>query len=453
MTDRREFATPEIVRYWRSEARPARLAAGIITANVVAVASYLAAGRAADPGYALVTWLFRMQAAIVLVYGVLRTLGSVSGERTARTWDFQRLTPVGAWELALGKLVGAPVFAFVLAVSLAPWALFAVTQTERVSFAQLAYWYGLLGCIGFGALCVGLFLSAYNDRGRGGAVPSGGVLISMLGFQYLGLVLTLPFADRRPEAHFYGWVYPADLFSALTAAAFGIWALLGATWRIGQDLQEAPHCWRFPAFLFFVFWYGLGIERVVKGQPNAPVVGPVALLWWVQALVYLAGFSTFVGADWLRRWRLSETRSERLHGTPLWLIGLAALILLAGLAAWLAAADGRTPAAQQRLLVMIPAFALRDLAFLQWCRLGRSRRPDLMAMVYLALVYTLPGIVLASLRADHLLPWVWPVPAAGLDALSNVAPSLIEAAVMAAALWTRMRQVVGPEPDSVSPSA
>ena len=421
------LSSPEIIRYCRLEAKPARLMAGFITAQVVAFSVYLIATQGSDPGKQLAQQILWLQAVILGGYAAVRSVASVVEERAAKTWDFQRLTPLTSWDLAWGKFAGAPIFAYFLTAVLTPWAIFGTAVARDFSWAQLWDWSAILIAGSFGSIAVGLFVSSYTDttKGRQGNL---GIFLTIWFLAHLFTAL----ARQGKIVHFYGWdVFPRYFYS-LTAAVFGFWALAGATWRIGQDLQEGEAFWRLPAFMVFLSWYMLGIEELTKPW------GAAYLLWIPAMLLYAASLWTRYGHDDVRRWQLAATSRQALDRAPIWLIGLATLILLALATASRIAFQGE---ASLRSLVLIPTFAARDLMFLQWCRLGRSRRPETMALAYWALAYVVPAAILGAFQATRYICWFAPNANMQVDATWNLLPPLLEAAVMKVALWVRIRRM------------
>ncbi len=427
------FSSPEIIRYLRSEARPGRLVTGLITANLSALAIFLMATQSEDLGERLVTILLLVQGALLLVYGTVRTTASVLAERAERTWDFQRLTPLSSWEFTFGKLIGAPIFPYFLLLSLLPWVVFGVSLSAAVSWGELLVSYFKLLGIGFAVLSLGLLFSAYHDRdSRTTSTTAGGAILGFFGFQYL-----LALEGASSIVSFYRWQIPLDLFAPASAAAFGLWFLAGAKWRIGEDLQEPNHFWRFPAFLLFTYVFFLGLIR-------APVWNDghyLLLLGVPMVAVYGAALGSPFGPHELRRWYLCQTFLDKLNQTPSWAKGLAALFGLALLSSLL---GSPSESASSQLLILLPSFAARDLAFVQWCKLGPFRRPGLVAVIYLTLVYSLPSLVLTGFGVDNGLFLFAPVPQAGTTLFLVVLPGLGQAAVMTALLGARIRKLVEP---------
>ncbi len=427
------FSSPEIIRYFRSEARRSRLVTGLITANLTAFAIYLMATQSEDSGATLVRVLLWVQGGLLLVYGTVRTISSVLVERMEKTWDFQRLTPLSSWELTWGKLIGAPVFPYFLSLSFLPWVFWGVLVSGAVSWQGLLVSYLKLLGVGFSILCMGLLASSYHDRDtRIASATAAGAILGFFGLQLVTLL-----NERSPMVSFYQWQISRELFAPASAAAFGLWFLAGAKWRIGEDLQEPSHWWRFPAFVLFTFLYSLGLIQA----PSWNVGHYLLLFAFPIFVVYSSALASPFGPHELRKWYLCRTALDKLNQAPSWTRGLAGVF---GLALFSFFLGSPSEPASSRLLILLPSFAARDLAFVQWCKLGRFRNPELVGVVYLTLAYLLPALVLSasSIESGYLL--FAPVPHENTTMFFNVLPGLGQAAVMMAVLGARVRRLVQP---------
>jgi hypothetical protein len=89
-------------------------------------------------------------------------------------------------------------------------------------------------------------------------------------------------------------------------------------------------------------------------------------------------------------------------------------------------------------------FAGRDLAFLQWYRLGESRRPEVAAVVFISLAYTIPTLVLSIVGSKDFNSLFMPAPNAKYSMEIQIVPSLIQFAAMTALVILRYRAQVKP---------
>jgi hypothetical protein len=427
---------PEIARYWMSEMRPTRLALGAATSLVVAGCLYVSAGVSKNPAEFFFNAVIGLQLVLLLGYGTSRTTASVMTERVERTWDLQRLTPLSSGQLAFGKLIGAPLFALFLTATLVPWAFMTCVTSPKLSAALFFKDYALVAAGGLLWLSLGLLVSAYSDTTVAGA--SSGTAGALMGF--LGVQCTFPLLRQtgRHATIYFGGAVDTSLFLALSALAFGAWAFFAAKWRIGKDLLEPRKFWRLPAFLVFLWAYQTGL-------PGRSIYAAVILPCF---FCYFAGVLNSETAEHWKKWLRGGYRS-RLDHVPTWIVAAGTCLLLAAaITAWGGDAQNDWGGLARRYPVIQASFVARDLAFLQWCRFTRSKRPELLALVYLGLAYALPAMLLAA-KAPALLFLFYPMPDRDLNPLLNVLPGLFQAGAMLLVLARRLRSL---SPEANGPS-
>src|SRR5262249_4085616 len=155
--------------------------------------------------------------------GTARVAGSVINERAERTWDLQRLTPQSSVELAGGKVLGAPLFAYFLSACFLPWTL--IGYATSAGAAGGLFWpFALLACAALLCLGLGLLVSAYADQTLvGGSPTTAAALIGFGGLQAaFGIASLLAGHESAP---YFGRAVPVKLLVAASFAAFGLWAL------------------------------------------------------------------------------------------------------------------------------------------------------------------------------------------------------------------------------------
>lgn len=387
------------------------------------------------PALTFFQYILGLQAMILLGYGTARTAGSIISERQEGTWDLQRLTPLTPMQLAAGKLLGAPVFAAYLAAAFLPFALACFFFPEPLDPAVFLRSYAALAAGTFMALAVGLVISAYSAESVGGAYSSTtGSLAGLFAVQSFIPVIALSEHVRATPIPFYGVGLPPSLMWAVSACALGLWAFLGAKWRIGKDLLEGPRWWRLPAFLGFVIFYEIGL---VAHLPSFPIT---SLMLAPALFVYMAGVLNSETSDHWKRW-LDRTEPEsRWHRVPVWVNGCKSYFVLAG--AFAAVASGRVERDWALYPLLQALFLARDLMFLQWCRLKGFRRPEVVALVCLAFAYVLPAVVVGSLGAWTLRFVYVPVPNADYGLVANLAPAFLQVLAMGWVLFRRLRPVL-----------
>lgn len=424
---------PDVYRYAHGELRPARLAFGAAASFLVGVCLLVMAGASRrSQAEALFHYVLGLQSMILLGYGTARTAGSIIEERQEGTWDLQRLTPLSSWEVAAGKLLGAPLFALFLFMTLMPWSLASLVLWKGVEPGLYLRAYEALAVAAFLSWSIGLVVSAYSAESVTGAYSSStGVLVGLFSMQAFIPVMALMSREGRPIPY-YGLHYDASILWSFSAASVGVWALAGAKWRIGKDFLEGPRWWRLPAFLAFIVWYELGWWSPGSRFPRHAVLLAPALL------VYMA---SVLNSETLEHWKGWLGRGAAApHRAPVWLNGLGAFGFLSVGVLLLCAAG---PVSSEKGWFLYPTlqalFLARDLAFLQWCRLTGLRRPEVVALACIGLAYLLPAILIGTLEIWNLRYLYVPIPNPEHGPFTNILPGLLQAGAMAWVLARRLR--------------
>lgn len=422
---------PDIYRYQRSELAPRRLWIAGLTLTAVAVLLF-ASTRSPVQRSTLLGVLLYLEG-LILFYGASRVAISIPKERDDKTWDFQRLTPLRGWEIALGKLLGAPVLAFFLSALLVPWVLAAgLTGGTTVSLGDALFTQIQMAAGAFAVYSGALLVSAHSPGKKISPLSMIAILVFLL---YVpGLTMS---ALRAGSSPFFGADLPGRLVFFLTALAFGGWMLAGAVWRLGQDLREPRRFWRLPAFQIFLLFYLAGFYWSPKPGDHVGylLLGPVSV-------AFVAALSRSERADYWRAWLAPENRDLWWDDMPLWITGLLSLAGLAALGALVGAAFPDFPGRGFRPLILVPLFVARDLFFLQWCRFTRSRSPEVMAILYLAIAYIVPSAMAAFLGAKGSLFLFLPVVNLKVNIMVNLLPGLAQASLALGALRSAFRRAV-----------
>lgn len=436
---------PEIYRYRAQETGRVKLISGLAAALAVCAAAGYAVAHTTRSWRDYLSAVTTMQFNMLVFYGAICAAKSVTQERAERTWDFQRLTPLSSFELAAGKFFGAPVFPWFLFACLLPGALLAVFLAPGEVSWQFASRFSVGLSCALLAMAAGLLSSSYDDTGGSGLGHLAGPLVGLAGIgalnaSYRFLETWGRFGPRNFTYYGYG-MGEAAACAFLTASflAFGAWAFLGARFRIGRDLLERPRLWRLPAFLAFLAWYAAGF---CLPQGSSDGGDFLAALLLPVLTVYMAAFLSCERREYWRRWLAKENAASLADRAPAWLKGAASILVIAAVLI-LCSSGGAFAAGKSagKYYLIFPLFMLRDLFFLQWCRFSASRRPEIMALSYLALAYALPGIMLNSAKMPELLPLFVPYAPAGLGLFANLAGPLAQTLVMGWLLYKKIRKV------------
>ena len=398
---------------------------------------------------------------ILGIWGTRRAADAVAEEVGGGTWESQRMSSLGAWEMTWGKLLGGTSFVWycaAIAMTVVLWANVHAgagvvgPETLRVVFNFVVG--GLMAQAT--AFSIGLLLLRKATQHRRLTIT----LAQSCGFLLFFFVVAGGFPNARhrpidvPDAIFssgtvewYGTARDAAEFRSATIAIFCIWAVIAAYRLMRTELQYRCLPWIWTVFLLFVVaWVnGLGFG------------------WSFPALVVLTYVSLFAdNRDPVRyRWAILAFRRgnvlEAIAAIPWWFISFAlfavmvvfvvpqlpAMLLLPG-------AEDQTPPAEQMLrmallnpsasLILVVLFMLRDLLVLLWLSSSPWRaKADVLGIIYLALAYWPPAAILWAAGEGSLLPVVAPI-ATGVPAVDFV-PIAIELAFAALLFYARWREI------------
>jgi hypothetical protein len=394
--------------------------------------------------------------AIVLLWGGRQAAGAVIREIRNRTWDGQRMSVLGPWAMALGKLIGATAYTWALGLCCLVVYVVAVAVSGAPTTVAIVV---ALSMAGFGMVCqtVGLLLSLTRQSRTPGFRPGN---ITLIHFVALLATVVLLFAARTPrwfEADWYGFQVDNADFAALTAWFFALWGVVGINRRMRRELQfrNKPFVWLIFLVVLVAYVVGFGYSSPLPGVMLALAFNAVALFAYLLILFEpkdpegARRVGGQIGAGGL---------GAALSATPLWLLTLAVLfvVFVAGLILIpIGVFDARPEvhtAALSRMLEGVPMrrflyaqliasflFVLRDVMIvLAFCLSREERQGEAFGFVVLFVLYVpLPFIALTGKLTD-LLTLFWPI---GTRPWSlAVGPVAVELLVVAAILWWRWRR-------------
>jgi hypothetical protein len=403
---------------------------------------------------------------IVFFWGTRRAALAVATELNANTWDDQRMSPVSAWSMSWGKILGSTAYVWYGgALCLIAFTLASITQKNfnfvdiTSAILPLAVALVMMGLLGQTVSIAASLAFMRKQRSRR-RVP-----VSMC--QLLGLIAIYgtsshAFSELFVSVGVYGgasvlppfvWFGSAQAFwpfVLISMAAFLGWALLGAHRLMQLELQYRTRPWAWAAFTVFLMIYATGFlyERLASSGAGMFV--------WLVVPFLIAGIGVYgafflepknivilrklIAAVQKRNWSLIWGLS------PVWLISLA---LLWGVGASLIVAilgsDATAPDAMRWFGVSVSQissiyvvawllFVARDIFFLLWLNLSNTKgRPDMAGFVYLLILYgVLPSLLVFS-SGTTLLPVVVPYPSDNL--LTAILPVALQVMVLAVLCW------------------
>jgi hypothetical protein len=400
---------------------------------------------------------------ILGIWGTRRAADAVAEEVGGGTWESQRMSSLGAWQMTWGKLLGGTSFVWycaAIAMTVILWANVRAggagvvgPETLRVVFNFLVG--GLMAQAA--AFTIGLLLLRKAAQHRRLTIT----LAQSCGFLLFFFVVAGGFPHARPTAldtsapmfssgaiTWYGTLRDAAAFRSATIAIACIWAVIAAYRLMRTELQYRSLPWIWTVFLLFVIAWASGLN-----------LGPAWAFLALVLLTYVAFFADH--RDPVRyRWAIRALRRgnllEVIAAVPWWsisyLLGAIMALVIGGSVPELVGLDVGTDAPPafgmvamglQHLgasLALVMLFMLRDLLVLLWLSSSPWRsKADVLGIIYLALVYWPPAAIFWVTGAGNLLPVVAPI-ATGVAPVDFV-PIAIELAFAAFLFYARWREI------------
>jgi hypothetical protein len=459
---------PELLRNLWLQFSPERLiAAPLILGAAFALAAFATDGswevvaRAASGGYLVIAYL----------WGTRRAVNVLADEIAAGTWDGQRMSSIGPWTMAWGKLLGGTAYVWYCALLCLAAYVAGMVETGHQHELLISVPLKITGALlaQAVALVLALLLVGKGRRlsRRSLAFAQGGALfIGLFGVSSVVLpTLTESFGFGVAQAvAWFGIEFSADQFTLLTQVLFLGWAVVAAYRLMAGELQLRQRPWVWLSFSLFLIAYSQGF--LLLGPDAGLSLRFFSALLVAVPLYYLAMFAQT--NDVIRyRWLLHHVRGgtwrNALSLLPLWMPSLA---LAAGLAVVVAVLTrdevgiltggeavprmliGETWSGGIATAIALILFMLRDLGIVLLLNFGkRPKAPDLAAVLYLIVLYGVCGGLVAAVGAGSLLPLF--LPGVGNNAVVVVLAPLVQVILVAALLqrrWAAQTRALQPQP-------
>ena len=463
------WRNPEFIRHVRAELRPARFASAVTITYIVIALIGMAVFNQRQATQELYRTFYGFIAIIAPSLLVLWCLSvgsqAVAGERELKTFDFLRTTRLSAAELMVGKLLGAPILAYVI-YGCALTVIIPVGLAARFSLAGILLTNLLSVCLALLMGLTGMWVSMLVEKMNRGA----GVLLLFFLWPFLAMGMSpgrpgslpgfnclspLPavmwahgertFFTQTGDVPVFGVQVPYAIVTLGLYASMAAWLVLMIVRNLKRDMEEIRLLsrWQAIGFAFYInllFYAFLDLREVLRSPDNA-----MAITWMGLALTgtttAMVGLATLSPPERLKIWtRRRENKEEGYlseDGLPWPWMGVAAAMGFAMLAVQ-ALALSHVPTREFDLAyaaiaaLQLLAFTMRDVLFLQWCKLTRMKSPVSKGVLLLVLYYfaAIMVIIVASSVSEK----------EGLFAARVLTPMFYfekkDAAVAAAALMT-----------------
>ncbi|HEY8948775.1 MAG TPA: hypothetical protein VIM56_07810 [Rhizomicrobium sp.] len=391
--------------------------------GILALAFFAAA--VSGPSYTPYSVAETLYYLIVVVWGARSAGLSIVGEIRDHTWDLQRLSSIGAFEMVSGKLFGSTIYNwFGGAICLVVMLVYGFTHGAPGSAVLDLIYYVIVGLV---AQASSLLASLIAIRRR-----SAHSRLDVFLYQFVGIVAALAVfylweaADpagglllgKKPTDFIPWWgaVVSARPFLLVSLVIFTAWILTGCYREMRRELKmrNGPLVWL--GFLAFIGLYVAGFDAWLPHDPNLPQWSVVALRLALATTAY--GALTYVMVllepkdRVLYRWYGSQVASgavgRAFWSLQAWIMSYLATIIVALALVWWLFMRG-AGIAYPVLAVAGLGFLTRDVAIFIFFAATR-RRGDFAAIVSLLVLYVLIPAILNGIDLRSALPFFYPTP-------------------------------------------
>ena len=308
------------------------------------------------------------------LWGTRLAMGSVTEEARDRTWDAQRLSAIGPWQMTWGKLLGATAFVWYGGAICLLLFVFAGVGQLYISVLKTASII-IVGSILLHAVMLnaGLFAVQKGQSTR----SSGGIIILFL-LLIIGPTIGLAI-EKTNFIVWWGMHYVSSDFMLASILVYAVWTVFGAYRTMCSELQVRTIPWALAAFLCFTSAYLAGFfpypNKLISGAPAALMASGLMVS---LSAGYLLLFFERTGVMTVLRLKVRVERQQWmrvLEELPGWPVALALAVPFSVGSALLV----------EREFMLAPfvlvLFAVRDAALMHF--FAFSRRPKRVEMVTL----------------------------------------------------------------------
>ncbi|MDH3348056.1 MAG: hypothetical protein OEM02_08150 [Desulfobulbaceae bacterium] len=360
---------------------------------------------------------------LTMLWGTRLASESVFSEIRDHTWDFQRMSSLGPWSLAWGKLIGSTIYTWYGA--LICLIVFTVCASDGV-FEGFGFWKVIIFIITVGLIsqCIGLFaalLSICKNRNVNTSSTSAIFIIGgVLGLSFLSMGW-----ENMEEMYYFTWYgipFDSGRFILGSSLMFLGWLLIGIYRLLCAELQVkiTPVVWCSFVLFLMIYFAGFlddsnnfGLNNIKDRFYVAFMVGIVST--YTALLINKKDPVAFGKLLYALRGR--DLRAI-LFATPPWLtsLGLVSFSCFVGLLLPGNGFEGHVfnpiiSNSSDNVLVMgIFLFLLRDTGLLIYFNLAKkNRRADMLFVLNLCFLYGLLPILATMLNLDRLTVAFWPM--------------------------------------------
>ncbi|CAK8723436.1 hypothetical protein GCAAIG_13230 [Candidatus Electronema halotolerans] len=441
---------PEFRKNIQLELNPVKLVLMPVVIGMMFAVVYLSVDNKAPAAPPLQLAALILFAALVFVWGTKMAVESLISEFNDRTWDSQRMTAIGPWSLAWGKLLGSSLFAwygglFCLLVFAASTAAIPAAEGQRM-LKMLLFSIFAGSCIQTTMLASILTEFAKKREAAKMRVSSYSIVALLLLMQVSSFAAAA--YNVQETAHWFGMdLHPFDimLYSSLF---FCLWGIVGMYRAMRKELQfeSRPTVWAI--FLISMMIYCAGF---IPPDATLSFADRLLICSWISFAIAVISFYIMLLTEpkHLVDFRLIRSRAQQKNWAglmtkiPAWLISfLLAAMLCAVMLIFNAAGLADLNKEQDFFIQFSPLalllFCLRDIGIVLYVNFSSTKKNrDVTALFYIAILYMLVPSLLQIAEAKVLLPWF--VPFIESNFINTILPVAVQAGFVLTLAWRKMR--------------
>jgi hypothetical protein len=409
---------PEFVKNVQLELNPVKLALMPVILGMVFFVIYLMYAEVKAPiAYSMQVASLVLFAIIVFIWGTKMAIESLVNEFNDKTWDSQRMTAIGPWTLAWGKLFGSTLFAWygglfcLLLFTLSSFAT-AESQQHLIEMLFIIIFTGLLTQ----TVILSFILTGFAKNRESVKLNISSYSLAAIFFflQFMSFAISAYNTDK--DVQWYGnHLHPLDIALA-SSVLFCLWGTVGLYRAMRKELQFENSPWVWTAFV---------VNLMVYFASFVPMDQATAVLSSCFYVAFLAGVVTFYITLFAEpknsvELRLAMDRARRKEFTalatkiPAWFISLLLAAITCSILFLIKGIADLQGNSEPFFLDVSPLalflFCLRDLGIVLCVNLNSVKKNrEVTAAFYLAVLYLLIPLLLKIAGAEIVLPWLLPV--------------------------------------------
>lgn len=374
---------------------------------------------------------------LVMIWGAKCVSESVSLEVRDRTWETQRLTSLGPWEMTFGKLLGSSLYAWyggvfcIIGYYVASYDITFIISLIMVTVMSHAY------------ILMGSVIEIRDKPNKKERKLNFSVIVIIAFIVVFFLSITNVSEHSSVYIRWFSFHVLLEKVTLFSLFFFAFWAMIGAyrSMRVELQFRNAPWMWIFFLFSLMIYCSGF-VSNIEKLKGSAFVYVCLFISFGIAvAVTYLATFEEAKNIvdfrlliDHIKQGRFSDAQ----YNVPVWLSSLLFCVFLGASIVFVRIVsseldnllditiEGARIFLHPLSAVCVLLFLLRDIYFILFVNLNdKYKNPDAAALVYLLILYALIPSLLWAADFDRAVGLFLPVYLVSPEDVGHVTGDLV----------------------------